>query len=294
MQLKGWTGEAEKNPVYFIYAGPAQFRLAQGLGAGRAVYGIHAPWPVAWREAAEADRVTEMPTMAQLAAPYVEALVKHGPGRPIVVMGYSFAGLLAFEVAHQFLARGGQVEKVVLLDTWGRYPTPRKVWRSIWAPAPGRPTRFPRLMERLQDSWRVTPWTAVEAGKRVASLFARREGPAPTQDRAPQAGDGEFEQITDLFDERGEAIPWGIVCRLYVRARDTGVMRPLAAPGVLVRARLLDNPKQNDMSRIDPCMGWKNLFGGGLEVRVTPGNHHTMIEPPDMFALMRHLNDVIP
>src|SRR2546430_2702227 len=87
---------------------------AETLAAARAdkdtVFGIDVPGPLAWRNAVAANRMSGFPTMEQMAAPYAAALGTHTPSSPCVLAGHSFAGLMAFEVAHQFVRQGGKVE----------------------------------------------------------------------------------------------------------------------------------------------------------------------------------------
>jgi hypothetical protein len=53
-------------PVYFIYAGPDEFGLAQTIATGQPIFGIEVPLPLAWRNAAENLDISALPTMKQL------------------------------------------------------------------------------------------------------------------------------------------------------------------------------------------------------------------------------------
>jgi hypothetical protein len=52
--------------VYFIYAGPDEFGLAQTIATGQPIFGIEVPLPLAWRNAAENLDISALPTMKQL------------------------------------------------------------------------------------------------------------------------------------------------------------------------------------------------------------------------------------
>jgi acyl carrier protein len=69
-------GRAEL-PVYFIYAGPDEFRLAQRMGERHPVFGIDVLWPLPRRNAVADNRRSAFPSMEQLVAPYVAALSAH-------------------------------------------------------------------------------------------------------------------------------------------------------------------------------------------------------------------------
>jgi amino acid adenylation domain-containing protein len=87
--------------------------LARQL-ANRPSYGLEAPLPasgVPARHAAGATRVEE------LAGSYVGALRQVRGSRPYLLGGWSFGGLVAWEMARQLAARGEKVALLVLLDT---------------------------------------------------------------------------------------------------------------------------------------------------------------------------------
>ena len=60
-------GRAEL-PMYLIYAGPGELRLAQHMGGSHRVFGIEAHWPMAWREAVAENRTAEFPSLEQMVA----------------------------------------------------------------------------------------------------------------------------------------------------------------------------------------------------------------------------------
>ena len=103
-------------PLYFIDAGPVEYRIAQLIGEDRAIFAIDVPMPSEWRHAiAVADRAA-LPTIEQLGALYGEVLRAHAGSSPCVVAGYSFWGKVAFEAARALQRAGGNVAVVVLLD----------------------------------------------------------------------------------------------------------------------------------------------------------------------------------
>jgi hypothetical protein len=65
-------GKAEP-PVYFIYAGPGEFRLAELMGGRHPTFGIQVPWPSAWRDAVANNPTSTFPSMEQL------VLLSHEP-----------------------------------------------------------------------------------------------------------------------------------------------------------------------------------------------------------------------
>jgi amino acid adenylation domain-containing protein len=249
-------GQAEP-PVYFIYAGPTEFRLAKSMGEKHAVFGIEAPWPLAWRDAVATNRKSAFPTIEQLVAPYVAALSAHTGASPCVLAGHSFAGIMAFEAAHQLQRQGGNVEMVMLLDAWARSPNPRRAawhqWRQNWKQAPNG--------SRLRSAWRISRWLLGQEKYRIWSLFNRLVV--------------DPNDLTTIFDEQGMALPGRLLERVYSKIADSYHPRCLDTRGVLFRTEGIDG---NAVVRgFDDSQGWQNRFSGGLEIIPMAGDHLSMI-----------------
>ncbi|HKB24495.1 MAG TPA: amino acid adenylation domain-containing protein, partial [Methylomirabilota bacterium] len=83
--------------------------LARQLGADQPVYGLEAP-------NLEGDQ--EPPAnITDMAARYVDAIRARQPHGPYHLAGWSFGGLVAFEMARQLVAEGDEVALLALLDT---------------------------------------------------------------------------------------------------------------------------------------------------------------------------------
>jgi amino acid adenylation domain-containing protein len=249
-------GQAEP-PVYFIYAGPDEFRLAKLMEDRHAVFGIEAPWPLAWRDAVATNRKSAFPTMEQLVAPYVAALSAHTGASPCVLAGHSFAGLMAFEAAHQFQRQGGNVEMVILLDTWARSPAPLQVawhqWRQKWKQAPNG--------SRLRSAWHIGRWLLEREKFGIWSFFNRLVV--------------DPNDLTTIFDEQGTPLPGRLLERVYVKIADSYHPRCLDTRGVLFQTEPIDG---NAVVRgFDNSQGWQNLFSRGLEIIPMVGDHLSMI-----------------
>ena len=138
-------------PLYLIGAGPDEYRIAHSIGKDRAIYAIESPMPAEWRHAITIADRTALPNMARLAAPYADALRAHAGTSACVVAGYSFAGKIAFEVAHALQREGGNVAFVLLIDTiaWAGGARLRSyMWQSlrwIWGGAASGVTNDTRL-----------------------------------------------------------------------------------------------------------------------------------------------------
>jgi thioesterase domain-containing protein/acyl carrier protein len=250
-------------PVYFIDAGADQVRLAGLLGGDHLVFGIRVPWPAAWWHALANDQTSSFPRLDQLVALYVEALSSSACSSPCVLAGYSFAGLLAFEVAHQFQSRGGVVDMVLLLDTWARRPTAYEVawyhWRREWMRGPrgALPYEIARSIgPRLWRSWLITQWLL---GKGANKLLRKLR-------KASIIVGGRNLSSLDMQ------------IRLYANMLKSYHPQPLNSRGILFRSESLDDSDERYYRGAVNCsQGWNNLFSGGLEIVSVPGNHVSMM-----------------
>jgi len=268
-------------PVYFIYAGTVEIELARAMAAEHSIFGIEMPWPLSWRKAAVDNNTAALPTMEQLVAPFVVALRNHVGSAPCVLAGYSFAGVMAFEAAHQLQRLGGKVEMVILLDSWGNGPSPfskaRSKLRKGWGQALNK-ARADRSVSpagvRLWSAWLMFWWILEKGAKRIIRLF-----------KPPSSN---FGPITSFADELNAPVPWELVSRLYEKPLNSYDFRPLDSHGFLFRAR----GGQND-PRDDNSLGWRNLFAKGLEIISVPGDHLTMVSESHRLTLARKMTEAL-
>ncbi len=156
-------------PLFCLYAVGGDvsvyFALADALGEDQPVFGIRSP--------AAGDRVEEFPkTMEAAAADVIRWIRTIQPEGPPAIVGYSFGGMLAFEVGRQLVLEGGGPPFVAVL---GAHPpvthpgTIRKAWHFarwfphwLWRTAVDRRTRQERL-GRVGDMARRARETFQEA-----------------------------------------------------------------------------------------------------------------------------------
>jgi hypothetical protein len=135
VQLRAGTAAT---PVYFIGAGLYELHTAQLMPPQHSIFAAEIAWPAEWHDASARNDTAATPVLEDLVVPFVTALHAHVGATPCVLAGYSFHASMAFEIAHQLRAKGGQVEMVLLLDPPAEYPPPHKVaWnnlRDVWMP----------------------------------------------------------------------------------------------------------------------------------------------------------------
>ncbi len=103
--------QGSRPPLFAIHTGLLD--LPQYLGMDQPLYFLR------YGLAAEiSDRPLHLPKLENLASHYIKEMQQLQPQGPYYLMGFSFGGLVAYEMACQLFANGHQVNFVALLDTY--------------------------------------------------------------------------------------------------------------------------------------------------------------------------------
>ena len=252
-------------PLFLLHGGDggALFyrSLLPRLGPDTAVYIIESPgltdddWLLARKnvEATAHHFITLMQT--------VQA---EGPYR---IGGYSFGGLVAYEMAQQLRATGGTTEHLIMFDTEN----------------PGVGVRMLSLTERLAAGWR-------QGGSDFTGRIKGLGDRIATGLRDRKNRDLEIAGARALLDAGTAATgPLRIVQvrETHVDAMEQYKVRPY--PGSLL---LLRSTAENDKYERLPDYGWRSLVGS-LEIRDVPGNHLELFDAPHADKLASQLRATI-
>jgi thioesterase domain-containing protein/acyl carrier protein len=275
-------------PIYFIFAGESECRLADLISTGQPVFAVDVPFPMAWSDAIANFDSSGLPTMAQLAAPFVSALHAHNASSSCVLAGFSFAGVVAFEVAQQLQQQGIKIDGIMLFDSHRRRPDQlalRKllrewnqflrgkltVWSLSWIRMHSQQLLFV-MWYRLKRFLRINKYSR-SLYEALWRLYHSRK----------------FHRFRH-FDEPEIAFPnFPPILRLYDRALQTSHQRCLDLRGVLFRASSAD---EKILHLMDASLGWEKHFARGLEIVPVPGDHLSMIRG-DTSTLCREINKVL-
>ncbi len=274
VQLRQGTSET---PVYFIGAGLYELHTAQMMPPQHSIFAAEIAWPAAWHDAAARNDTDATPVLEDMVVPYVTALREHAGSTPCVLVGYSFHASMAFEIAHQLLEKGSQVDLVMVLDAPAEYPLPHKIaWKNLrntWMQ--GATERVASVASRLAISLSIVRWTLAVAGR----FFKRRVVESVWRDPG---------ELTTKLDTLGRPMHWPLIERLYDNSLRSYRLRRLDCRGVLFRAeRTEDCPT----AKVDYSLGWADLFGKGLDIIQVTGDHYTMMrEHPHDQNLAREMS----
>ena len=218
--------------------------LAVRLATDRPVYGMQ------W---GGLDPGHESPCrVEEMAESYLEAIRSFQPAGPYALVGYSFGGLLAFDISRRLDALGEQVELLGLIDTdvHHRYLPPLDRTRFLTV----RSVRIVRAILR-------SPRTALPRYLRKA---AARAGPGPPNPTLPP-----------LLRER-QAIPWEAFYAYRPRA--------YAGAATLFRA------EDREPAIYDALTIWRAVVRGGLTVEHVSGGHLDVLDERNVGVLAERLS----
>jgi amino acid adenylation domain-containing protein/non-ribosomal peptide synthase protein (TIGR01720 family) len=260
----------DRPPVFCVHAmGGDVFcylNLAHYMGQDQPFYGLQSR---GWGGEGELER-----TVQEMAATNVAAIRKKRPHGPYILAGWSFGGMIALEMAHQFRDSGESVAMLAILDTnlkvRGQQPLPKRLGET-----------HGDLPIKTQQDW-----------AKIILRFARPGRAIPEEELR------QFERVEDQITyaiERGVLPPALSVeaAMCYVRAsaantraRDTYVPQPYPGPIVLFRAM-----RGHVLRCPDPTLGWQEIALGGLEIIDAPGEHDTFVERPYVEEVARRFRE---
>lgn len=212
--------------------------LARAIGPEHPVYGLRHP--------ALGGRVAPLATVEELAALYVDEIRSVRPEGPRRLAGWSFGGVVAFEIARQLEGHGEDVTALVLVDAvapgseiGGAEASEQELWQLF-----------------LRDAVRVSGEEGTEAGAgdetALRAAAARALGPADVE-------------------------PFYAVFRANVAALERyRPDSPAAADALLVEA---------GAGGEGVTATWRRLLAGDVHVERVAGDHYTLLTKPSVAKL---------
>ena len=221
---------------------------------------------------------TPLFAVEDMAEYYIQALQTVQPQGPYYLGGFSFGGLVAFEMARQLVDRGHEVALVALLDTFSPYCFQQRSLQN---------KRLRHLNNVRQFGLK---YACKLAGKHLQRSWERR-----------------LKQLTiQYYVRRGKPLPYKLqeacVGGGIAHAENTYV--PQVYPGKLTLFRASEPPKEwsfnarnkpslDDWYERDPSYGWKDLVEGGIDIFDVPGDHNLMLKEPNIKILAAKLNSCL-
>ncbi|MCB1090677.1 MAG: alpha/beta fold hydrolase, partial [Verrucomicrobiae bacterium] len=238
--------KGDELPIFAVHGGDGGIlfygNLASRLGEERPFYAFEAP-------ALTAEGPVPEESVETTAARYLSEMRKVRPEGPYILCGYSFGGVVAFEMACQLVRQGGEVALLGLFDTEN----------------PAAEARRLSMTERVAANWndrsRANAGVIEKVGalgKRVGSglayrLFFEAEY-AVAKALPPAKGSGWLKQVQ--------------LRQAHERAMEAYL--PPKYPGKLTLFRAIMG---HDKFDVGYEYGWDSVVQGGIDVIDIPGNH---------------------
>ncbi|MBD2103127.1 amino acid adenylation domain-containing protein [Leptolyngbya sp. FACHB-261] len=260
LQAEGAQSEGAKPPFFCVHPVLGMifpyYELSLHLGKKQPFYGLQ---PLGLSGETPQSRIEDM------ASYYIEALRKIQPQGPYYLGGYSFGGLVAFEMAQQFWRQGQQVALLALLDT----PVPAKrnqpgvfqVFKFLFATVAPFAWRF--LLDYLH---------LIRApGKKQKS----KANLIPNESKRRILNELTIAPMLKVFRANSQAAL---------------AYQPQVYPGRIALFRTSD---QDPQARRDPTLGWGQLALEGVKVYSVPGNHLSLLRKPQVQVLAQQLQECL-
>jgi acetoacetyl-CoA synthetase len=214
--------------------------LVGALSSPRPVYALQAQGLDG--EQAPLQRVEE------IAASYIEQIRRVQSTGPYEIAGFSFGGLIAFEIAQQLQRAGERTSCLCLLDTYVEQDLPWSAWMMHWC------TRAWRKLGKLRAS-QLPGYLTGRIAETFNSRTARRRQPAATSSSAPLPAPLQVyeKMLAAMGAYRPQPYDGGPV--LYIRAED------------------------QIGGYFDPLPFWQRVARAGLTVIEVPGGHLDLLGP---------------
>lgn len=243
-----------KPPIFVVHGGGLNLLTFKGL-----VEHMDAEQPIYGFQARGLDGTEEpLDSMEAIAADYIEELLEHDPNGPYALAGYSFGGYVALEMARQLQQQGKVVKLLGMFDTNAEDSTQSRPFLS-------------RLTWRLGRQIPKMAWIG-------RSLL---EDPIPT---LRYQGEYVERQVKGVLKAVGlantEPMPLDDHLQRMMEKHETAFHTYRIQPydGVI---HVFKAKKRLYYIEDREFLGWKKFALRGLHIHDVPGDHATMLLPPN-------------
>ena len=259
--------EGSKVPLYLIHGSGLNvlnfYGLAFNLDADQPVYGL---------QAKGIDGIDEPEdTIEAIAAHYVSQIRLQNPAGPYALAGYSFGGIVAYEMTRQLEATGRKVKLLAMFDTYA--------YTSDY---------YDSFSTKLAKKLRV------QLPKMRFIVHSALKNPRTTFNYQWMVVGGKFRNMLVLLGmanqntgEEAHSHSKDIYQKLYL-AYKRYKLAPFNGNVCLFRA------KERSYFVPDPVnLGWGKYAKGGVDIYEVPGDHKTMLLPPNDKEFARVLQQAL-
>jgi len=273
--VTGWKSiipiqpSGSKPPLFCVHAKNGNvlqyYKLAHYLGNDQPFYGIQAQ--------GIDDGCSPRKSVEEMAAAYIKELQQLQPCGPYFLSGYSFGGLVAYEMARLLHAKGHRVAKLILLDTYnarGDWFGPQQP-RNQLSSYNGRFSQL-RGLEKLANVKVVLQEAVLVRLRRFRRVLAY--------------------YLRSSFTPK-ESQDWNAVQEWCEIAAEKYRPKSYSGQANLVRATKAADESWLQPIETDSCLGWELLIKGGLEVQEINCHHFDLLLEPNVKILALQLKEYL-
>jgi thioesterase domain-containing protein/acyl carrier protein len=245
-----------KPPLYIIHGEGLNVlnfsSLADYMDEERPIFGLQA-WGLNGIDA-------PLETIRQIASNYLGEILQHNPNGPYLIAGYSFGGYVAVEIEKQMEAMGKAVDMLIMFDTDAE-KTEYKDWYHL----------FPRKVKRNFFIF-------------ISFLKASLRQPVVTFKK--QFTNHPAHILSDYFFKKDSKEFYQLIKKIkdkHLIAFRNYSMEPFNNQVYLFKAKICVHYVHDGV-----FLGWKRFAKEGVELFEVPGDHLSMLLPPNVeqFASM--------
>jgi thioesterase domain-containing protein len=257
--------KGDSHPVFAIHGGDGGIlfygKLSERLGEVRPFFAFEAPALTAGAQIPEES-------VEETAAKYMEELLKVQPQGPYNLCGYSFGGVVAYEIASRLVARGESIAFLGLIDTDNPAATARR--RS--------------LSERVALSWNDKNRVKSGVFAKVSALSLR-------------VGTGIVDRLyTEAEEALARALPAAEkIARLrqvQLRKAHERAVEAYVPPRFSGKLTLFRAAVEGDKYELAEDYGWSSLVGE-LEIITVPGNHLSIFHDDNIAGIAKSFRECL-
>lgn len=251
-----------KPPFFWVHGDASNFLLPAYLGQDQVFY--------AFIHQAQDGTAARYTSVEQIAAHYLEELYSVQPEGPYFLGGYSFGGLVAFEMAQQLRSRGEAVPLLALLDATSPRTDSPDSYGKLQIPGPSRSA----YDGRLDSPARVTSFTRPEL---VAHVILKIMRLLKQVWRFPRLKRASRRAIYKFCIKLGRQMPQSVRGLHLMDVYNEAVRNysPRVYPARVIFFKTSKNLR-------DRASSWSHLVTGGLEVHSVPGDHTSIVKEPQL------------
>ncbi len=253
--------EGKKNPIFLVHAGGLNIlmykSLSHFLSDDQPLYGLQGL-------GLDGD-LSHLQSIETIATRYLQEIFEHQSQGPYIIMGYSFGGIIAYEMVRQLLEQNKEVLMLGILDTYAKDHNRASGKLSGYFIKSKR--QFSKALFFAKAFFKY-PRATLKYQKYIFSQKIHNK-----------TNTSEDDKVHDYSDE---------VIKAYDKAYNNYVMQPLTIEidlfKVEKRIYYIDDPAY---------LGWKKFATGGVRVHSVPGDHRTFLLAPHNRTLAKILQETV-